>query len=188
MSQTDETAGYCPLTGYVSIIRTLAACVPPHSLILNLILSQRHGWRSCAPPCLFPPAPLWPAAGCFHGLGGAQMRQQPSHCWRTRWLTTFWLGGTITQFAFQMSISEQWPASCQSEASRLYTSGQAFSHTQSAILFCFLLFPKISSSCKFQARKIKHFVDCMKWNITLQWNILPYLPFMQHTQHLCNPN
>lgn len=75
---------------------------------------------------------------CFHGVGGAQMQWQPSYCWRKRWLTTFWLGGAINQFAFQMSISEQWPASRQSRLSSLYTSGQTASHTQSATLkFCF---------------------------------------------------
>lgn len=44
--------------------------------------------------------------------------RQSLHCWERRWLTTFWLGGTINQFAIQMSISEQWPALCQSEQSR----------------------------------------------------------------------
>lgn len=98
---------------------------------------------------------------CFHGVGGAQMQKQPSYCWRKRWLTTFWLGGAINQFAFQMSVSEQWPVSCQSRLSSLYTSGQTISHTQSAVcVVFFLLFQAILFSCNFLASETLCLLQC----------------------------
>lgn len=57
--------------------------------------------------------------------------RQLLHCWEKRWLTTFWLGGTINQFAIQMSISEQWPALCQSEQSRHIHLGKTIIFTVS---------------------------------------------------------